>query len=753
MLTLLAVDVWLLSQNIEERFQGRLWKLPSRVYSDLTLIYPGQSLTTKQLAARLQHLGYRQVTGKPSPKGSYRISGQQMEVHLRDLDTPSSKRPGFRARIRFNHGQVKSLLRLGPDKPLTLLELEPEEIAQFFGPQRESRHLLSLKETPPFLIKAILAAEDADFFDHMGFDFWGILRALWVNLRHGEVRQGGSTITQQLAKSYFLSPEKTISRKVRELMIALILEARYEKNTILEIYLNEIYMGQKGSVSVNGMGEAAWFYFGKPAHDLSLSQAAALAGLIKAPNRYSPFKNLGLCRKRRNQVLKAMNERGWINNRALAKASSTPLGAARFQAYLRKAPYFVDFLSKQLTELYPGEALTSQGLSIYTTLDPMVQRAAQKALSRGLARLERNNPSLAANRADERLQGAVIVMQPKTGNILAMVGGRDYTKTQFNRATQARRQPGSVFKPFVYLASLDSFTPASLLSNRERTHMINGQAWRPHNFDKSQGGRMRMRTALAKSVNLATVDLALRVGLDKVAAVARGFELAAPIKPYPSLALGALEVSPLEIARAYCALAAGGVLPFPLSLREVTNQNSQVLHRRHMKIHAVTTPAKAYLMSSLLRSVVSEGTAKSLARLGIDFPVAGKTGTSNDYRDAWFIGYTPEILALVWVGFDQGRSLHASGAQAALPIWAELIKSIPWQVSGRWFRRPAGVSPALICSDSGYLASRRCLRPRKELFLQGTAPSAICPLHGGHQATPSQRLRVGTSHEPEKDSH
>ncbi|MBW2181917.1 MAG: transglycosylase domain-containing protein, partial [Deltaproteobacteria bacterium] len=546
----------------------------------------------------------------------------------------------------------------------------------------------------------------------------------------GAIRQGGSTITQQLAKNYFLTPERTYTRKFNELLISITLELKYEKEEILEIYLNEIYFGQKGNVSVNGVGEASVFYFGKTVEKLALEEAAVLGGIIKAPNHYSPYVNKKKCRKRRDFVLEAMYKKEWISFADFMDAKAKPVATVGYTTYGKKAPYFLDYLSNQLTVLYPEEVLSSLGMSIYTTLDTQVQEAAEKALMKGLASLEKTYPSLVREKPEEKLQGAVVVMQPKTGAILAMVGGRDYNVSQFNRVTQAVRQPGSAFKPFVFLSALDAFTPATFLSNEPKTYVIDGKSWEPKNFKPTDENRVTMRRALAKSYNIATVDMAMKVGLDRIVHQAKKLHFSTTLKPYPSLALGAFEVIPLELARAYCVFAADGTQPFPLSLKDVMDENETVLERRHMLIESLIPPEKAFIMSSLMRSVVTEGTARSLEARGITWPVAGKTGTTNDFKDAWFVGYTPDILALVWVGFDNGDSINATGSSAALPIWADLMKSIPHHISGDWFKVPSEIVKLVVCSETGLLAENRmCPKPMEEYFLKGLHPTEECPVH------------------------
>jgi len=721
---------WSLSHEIEKRFSGRRWSIPSRVLSDTTILYPGQTFPRQRLEAKLHRLGYRKVDRAPERKGEVRITESNIEVFLRDLVTPQQANGGLLMRIGYRKGAIESITRIDNGDPVPLLEIEPEELMLFFGKEREERRLISLKEAPKHLIYAVLAAEDARFFQHPGMDPIGIIRALLSNLRHGSLRQGGSTITQQLAKNYFLTPERTYSRKFKELFISLIMESKYSKEEILEIYLNEIYMGNRGSVSINGIGEASFFYFGKPVNDLTISEAATLAGLIRAPNHYSPFADKKRSLQRRNSVIENMFSHGWISKEELDISTTQPMATAEYEGYAKQAPYFMDYLSHQLHTLYSPDALASLGLSIYTTLDPEVQRAAEEALMKGLSRLEKANPSLLRKEPEKRLQGAVVVLQPRTGYILAMVGGRKYGESQFNRITQARRQPGSAFKPFVFLAAMDEYTPATILSNEDKVYTIEGREWRPENYSPIPEAQISMRMALARSVNKATADLTMKIGVDRIITAASAFGFSNQFPPYPSISLGSAEIIPIELARAYCAFAADGLLPHPISMKEVANEKGEILERRHLTIGSATSPEKAFLITSMLRSVVEAGTARSLVDKTISFPVAGKTGTTNDFKDAWFVGYTPDILALVWVGFDDGTPIKASGSSAALPIFADLMKSIPQYSSGAWFDPPPGIVSRTICSMSGQLAvDGRCPAPLQEVFLAENAPDEPCELH------------------------
>jgi penicillin-binding protein 1B len=726
----LTLYCWHLSTLIEKRFSGRRWSIPSTIFSDITILYPGQSVNTTLLYDKLAHLGYREIPHSPMRKGELHASESGLEIFLHDLNTPSRKRPGFPVKITFAQNRIESIVHPEDGKNIPILELEPEKVMSFFGDEREQRKLISFDEVPRHLIYAILAAEDIRFYRHKGMDPRAILRALYTNLRHAAVRQGASTITQQLAKNYFLTPKKTFSRKLIELLMSLTIEVMYDKDEILEIYLNEIYLGQEGSVSVNGVGEASHFYFGKPVGGLSLAEAATIAGLIRSPNNYSPYMDKKRCIDRRNTVLRTMNKSGWISDEELQAALSLPLETIGFSAYGKKADYFMDYLSLQLKALYPPEVLTSEGFTIYTTLDTQVQTAAEAALAKGLARLEANNPELRRPLPEKCLQGAIIVMQPKTGYVLAMVGGRNYAVSQFNRITQAQRQPGSAFKPFVFLSGMDNFTTASILSNEPRSYEVDGELWEPRNYETIPEKNVSFRAALAKSVNLATVDLAVQIGVERIISTAERFHFSTPLRPCLSISLGSSEVIPLELARAYCTFAADGVLPYPLLFKAVMDKDGKILERQHMEIERVTSPAKAFIMTSMLRSVIEEGTGRSLKDMGVVFPVAGKTGTTNGFRDAWFVGYTPDILALVWVGFDDGGSIGATGASAAMPIWADLINAIPQHVSGDWFKMPPGVVKRNVCPESGQLAIRfHCPKATEEVFLAENAPEKSCPVH------------------------
>ncbi len=724
-----SVYCWHLSIRVEKRFSGRKWQIPSTVYSDTTFLYPGKKVNMGWLPEKLKKLGYHETIELPSQKGEYRMFHDRIDIYLKDLNMPGKQQKGFLAAIDFEKNVILEIWNMEEIKKLSLLELGPEVIMQFFGEDRELRNIVSLDTIPDDLINAVIAIEDNRFFDHFGVDPAGILRALFTNIKHGAIRQGGSTLTQQLAKNYFLTHERTFKRKLNELFISIAIELRYSKNEILEIYLNEIYFGQKGSVSVNGVGEAAAFYFGKDVENLTLSESAIIAGMIKGPNLYSPYADMGRCRNRRDQVLNIMRVKGLISTEEAEIVRKEEIQTIGYEKYSKTAPYFLDYVSRQLRELYPDTILSSMGFSIYTTLDTEIQAAAEKVLEKGLLRLEDKIPSLKRTDPEQQLQGAVVVIQPHTGNILAMVGGRDYRVSQFNRITQARRQPGSCFKPIVLASLLDDFKPSDDLSNEETTYHLNGIEWTPENFGDMPASSMSVRDMLKLSCNRAAVDLVVRGGPDRVVKSVTQFNFSTEFQPYPSIVLGAFEVFPIELASAYCVFAADGIQMFPLSLKDVVDEQDNLLVRRHMDINSVISPAKAFLITSMLETVVNDGTARSLKHMGIDFCAAGKTGTTNDFRDAWFIGYMPDFLALVWVGFDNGESILSTGSGAALPIWADLVRSIPGSLSQNRFTMPPGVVKKRICSESRELAVTRCTNNYEEYFLEENAQKTKCHIH------------------------
>jgi penicillin-binding protein 1B len=722
-----------LYDEVKNRFSSRRWSVPARVFSGTIPIYAGQALSLNQLRRVLDERRYKEAPKEPIRAGEYRIAGNSLVVNLRDFQFPGHFMPSQRVQFDFQQNKITRIR--SPNGDLTFLELEPLEIARLFGPARESRMLINITQVPQHLIDAVVDVEDHRFFDHGAIDFFGILRAMFADFRAGKVVQGGSTITQQLVKNYFLESERSFKRKVVELSMSLIMEFLYEKNEILEMYFNEIYMGQRGSVSIHGMGEAARYYFGKNIEDLSLAEAASLAGIIRGPNSYSPVTHPDAALERRNLVLKRMLDLRKISPADYEAARLEPIKMADTSMTTSIAPYFLDYVRKQAQELYAPEALASEGLNIYTTLQPEMAIAAETAVRDGLSELEKEVPrereATAEDeaKAEDRLQAVLIALQPKTGAIYALVGGRSYAESTFNRALLARRQPGSALKPFVFLSALDSFKLSDYLADQPVSYETGDTSWVPKNFDNKYRGRVTFREALEQSLNAATVNLAVQTGLDKVIETLRSFGIESPLEPVPSLALGSFEVTPMELAAAYAVLDNDGQKPFLLSLKEIVAENGEVQERRNVDISSVTTPEKAFLITNLLEGVVERGTAKPLKRLGIDFKCGGKTGTTNDFRDSWFVGYTTDLLVLVWVGYDDNRPTNLSGAQGAARIWARYLNMIrPW-IHPQNFRIPPGVVQRIICTESGQLATIRCHDQKLEYYLSDNVVNESCTYH------------------------
>jgi len=578
----------------------------------------------------------------------------------------------------------------------------------------EERIPVELKRVPKQLIDAVLAVEDQRFYRHHGLDIRRIGGALIANIQARRFAQGGSTITQQLAKNLFLTSERTPLRKLREWAMASVLEAEYDKATILESYLNEIYLGQAGSRALHGVGAAARYYFDKDVTRINLAESALLAGMIQAPNRHSPTRNERLARQRRNLVLRLMVEQERISRRAAEQAMRTRVGSRVYPAPSVDARYFRDMVKAELPARLPP-----RGAAVYTTLDADLQRAADRAVRDGLARLRSRDA-----------QAALVALDPRTGEVLALVGGRDYGGSQFNRATAARRQPGSAFKPVVALAALEkdrdgvpAFTLASVVADEPLTVRAGsgGRRWEPSNFDRSFRGEVTFREALEQSLNVPFARIGLALGADRIVATARRLGISSPLQPVPSLALGSSEVTLLELVRAYGVFAAGGHLAATRTVLGGSTLGNHPPDREPPEVNRVADPAGAYLVTSALEGVIARGTGRALDADGRFGTLAGKTGTSNDLRDAWFVAYSPSVVVGVWVGFDDGRSLGLTGAGAALPIVARFLERAP--LDDRWssFPVPDGIEVARV-GEGGWFFD--C--GKREVFLEGTAPDSDC---------------------------
>jgi penicillin-binding protein 1B len=713
------------------RFERAETRRGTLVYAGGQWVGAGVNVRVVDLAGSLARLRYVESRGRPRGPGQFQRRADGWEIMLR---ADGARREPQRVRLETRDDRVVDVQVDG--KPVGGAILEPEVLTSIDDRAGEEYRPVKLGDVPITLLSAILAAEDHRFFDHSGFDLRGVIRAAWANLRAGRVTQGGSTITQQLVKNRLLSARRSYARKVREAWLASVVEWRYPKERILEAYLNDIYLGQHGPLAVRGVGAAARAYFHKEVHQLTLAESALLAGMIRAPNTYSPFTNRERARERRDVILARMLELGKIVEAEYAAARREPVRVQRTGVPGQSAPYFSDRVRQEIEDALGGHVV-GRAARVFTTLDPSLQQFAESSVKLGLDRLEARSPRLRREAPAERLQAALVAIDPTTGAIRALVGGRDYLVSQYNRGVLARRQPGSAFKPFVYAAALaergghPAFTAASLVDDTPIELISGGKPWNPRNYGDRYEGRVSVRRALEQSLNAATVRIALEIGLPEVIQTAHRLGLSAELAPVPAVALGAFEVTPIELARAYLPFVNGGSrLAGVSTIRSiVAADGTDVMPPREPPAPALT-PAEAYLMTSLLSGVITSGTAAAARSLGVTGNVAGKTGTTNDERDAWFVGYSPGLLALVWVGFDDNSPIGLSGAQAALPIWADFMRQAANAYGTPSFEVPAGISVAKIDPTTGKLATPYCPTTASETFLTGTEPS-VCTEHQG----------------------
>lgn len=724
-----------LNQLIVKRFEDRRWNLPSRVYSDSFSIYEGKILTFDELKSRLNHLGYRQIQSDASHQGEYSIKGSVVQIYLHEFKYPHEVFSGQRVGFTLDGGRVSNLRDTAKDNSLNIIRLEPELVASIYDANLEDRTFVSLNEMPQHLIDAVVTIEDERFYSHAGVDPIGILRAFVTNILRGRVAQGGSTLTQQMVKNFFLTHERTLKRKINEILMALIIDFRFSKDEILEVYLNEIYFGQRDSVSVTGAEEASKLYFSKSVRHITLDEAALLAAMVQAPGRYNPFTKSENAVKRRNLVLEKMLESKKITKQQFVDATKRPLPKSNAALQHTRPGYFVDFVKRQIVENFPEDKLSSEGLLIFTTLDMHMQRAAEKAVKTWLDALEKNRGYLKKNKdAGKELQGALIALQPKTGFVRAYVGGRSYAKTQFDVVSQAKRQSGSTFKPFAYLAALDPkrsskvFTLASLISDEPVGYKTPSGLWKPSNYDGKSHGLVSIREALAKSYNIAAVNLGMEAGLDTVLGVAKDAGMVADLEPYPSMVLGAFEVTPLNLAESYTIFPNDGIRSQAIAVRRIVTSDGEVLEKKSIEISRSFDHAPIFLTNELLKEVVERGTATSVRSRGFKKIAGGKTGTTSDYRDAWFVGFTHNLLALSWVGYLDNDKTELSGASGALPIWSDFMRVATLSDPDQDFNPADSVIIVPIDSETGLLwDSTDCQGTMiNEYFIEGTEPQSSC---------------------------
>ena len=719
---------------IDARLDGNVLGNPSVILAAPTELRVGQHLTTGAVAAHLRKARYTAGQGAPGV-GSYTVTGNRLEIRPGPesyfRNGPMSQGP---ARLEFKSGLLVSITALDDVTAWKTYWLEPEAITTLFGESRTKRRLVRYQDLPRVVVHAILATEDHRFYSHHGVDSLRIVAAAIANLRADERLQGGSTLTMQLARNLFLTPSRTVRRKITEIVFALLLELRLPKERILELYANQVYLGQRNSFSVYGFGEAAVAYFNKDISDLTLPEAALLAGIIRGPNFYFPYQHPERAAERRDFVLRRMLKTGFVSASESEQASRTPLGLAEQSAEARQEPYFVDIVKAQLLAQFSERDLLSQGYRIHTTLSLELQRAATEGARAGLIEVDRQvkkqrerkkTPSLELNQP----QLALVALDPHTGDVKALVGGRDYGASQLNHVL-ARRQPGSSFKPFVYAAALNSgvdgsqplITLATVLADEPTTFEFGNTPYAPKNYKQAYHGSVTVRGALTYSLNVPTVRLAEMVGYSKVRnfAVAAGFN--DQLNSTPAIALGAYVATPLEIAAAYTTFANGGEYVGPRCIVAVTDASGRTVWNNPVTPRRVLDARVNYLMVSLLQSVIKSGTGAGVRARGFKLPAAGKTGTS---RDGWFAGFTANLLTVVWVGYDDGRELGIPGARSALPLWTEFMKrttDLPAYKNLQPFSQPPGIVTAAIDNLTNLVALANPTMTHSEVFIEGTEP-------------------------------
>ena len=712
---LAAYTAWL-DYRIRDEFEGKRWAVPARLFARPLELEPGARLTADALEAELKLAGYRRVRSAFRP-ASYERAGGHIRLNTRAFHFPDGDAPSRQVSVTVSGGRIATLDVDG--KPRREVRIDPAEIGRILPAHREDRVLVRLADVPDAFLAILLEIEDRRFYRHLGVDPLAIARAAWANLRAGRTVQGGSTLTQQLAKNFFLSSERTLARKLNEALISFLLEWRYSKQELLEAYLNEVYLGQQGAHAIHGFGRAAHHYFGRALADLDLDEMALLTGLVRGPSHYNPRRHPERAMLRRNQVIDRLEARGIAGPEAAQRGRREPLGVIR-RPPPASTPYpaFVDLVRRQIRRDYPSSVLRSEGLRIFTTLDPTVQAASESAL-------EESIPVLAhrSGVTREALQAAIAVTDAETGEVLAIVGGRNPRDAGFNRALDAVRPVGSLVKPAVYLAALTKpqFHLASLV--RDAPVKLDGPRgpWQPRNHDGRTHGTVFLQDALVHSYNLATIRLGLDIGLDRVHETIRALGVARPLTTHPAMLLGTIELAPIEVSAMYQSLATGGLRQPLRAIHGVTDRHGRAIGRYPARSTRVADRRAVFLVTHALRGVLTEGTGRrARTLLGPGQALAGKTGTTDGLRDSWFAGYGADRVAVVWVGRDNNQSVNLSGSSGALEIWARLMRSIgAASVSDA---APRGIEWHWISPGEGRRTERGCAGATRLPFLAGRLP-------------------------------
>lgn len=731
----LAVYVGYLDYTVRHQFEGRRWALPASVYASPQDLYAGLATSRDQIEGILRLLNYRHDPHLATQASYYR-KGSSLLIRTRAFHFPDGPETSRRVQVDFRGRHLAALTDLDHHQVMPLLRLDPVQIGSFYPGRKEDRILVQLKEVPPLLVKALLSVEDRDFYRHHGISPHAIARALWADLRAGRIVQGGSTLTQQLVKNFFLSSERRLGRKLNEALMAMILEARYSKEEILEAYLNEIYLGQHGARAIHGFALASEFYFSRKLKELELPHLALLVALARGPIYYNPRRHPQRALQRRNLVLDILYRQGVIDAKSLRRAKRRPLEVTPyFHRPSARYPAFLDLVRRQLTLEYREEDLTSEGLKIFTTLDVQIQDALERTAASILPRLEKGYRI-------HGLETATVVTRRGSGEIVALSGGRDPRQAGFNRAIDSVRPVGSLIKPAVYLTALQEPKRYTVITSVPDTPVRirnpDGTLWQPQNYDHKSHGPVPLHQALAHSYNLATVHLGMELGLAHVARTVRQLGVSRPLKLYPSLLLGAASMTPLEITQMYQTLANQGFAMPLRAIQAILSNTNKPLQRYPLRLKQTLDPGPVYLVTAILQEVMSEGTGQGAYRvLSRDLQVAGKTGTTNDLRDSWFAGFSGDYLAVTWIGRDDNRPTPLTGARGALQLWAKLLARIskeplrlpqPEEVEWVW------IDPATnLRADSG------CAGARRFPFLRGSAPEKAAPCIRREGASPLQQ--------------
>ena len=705
-----AFTLWVvhLDRLVTQQFQGRHWSVPAHVYAAPLELYAGAAVSAGDLEEELRRLHYR--PGDPAAgAGFYRRHGNTFDVHARRVRFIDEQREGQLVSIMADDNSITGLKQANGAE-LPLFRLDPPVIGSVFPIHGEDRLVLAPADVPPLLRAGIKLIEDRRFDEHHGVDVRGIVRAVWANLRARRVVQGGSTLTQQLVKNYFLTDEQSFGRKVTEAIMALRLEKHFSKDDILVGYLNEVYLGQDGSRAIHGFGLGSEYYFAKPLPELDVGELAMLIGIVKGPSYYDPRKHPDRALARRNLVLQELARAHLIDDTSASRATALPLGLRPPGG--NYVPAYLDLVRRHLKRDYAEADLAAAGLSVYTSLDPRAQAAAERALTQNLKRLD-----AASKVKNDHLDGAVIVTEPGSGDVIAVVGGRDVGTGGFNRALDARRPIGSLVKPAVYLTALESgkYNAATLIEDAPiQLKLPDGSVWAPENFEHEFYGKVPLARALAKSMNVATVRLGLELGLPKVAETLQKLGLETPPALNPSMLLGTVEMTPLEVVQVYTSLANGGFRARLRAVRAVLDDQGKPLKSFKVQVEEVAPPDAVYDLDQMLTLVITHGTASEAAGRLPHTVAAGKTGTSSDTKDSWFAGFTGSYLVVAWVGYDDNRVTGLTGAAGALPVWLDTLASLksssfqpvpPETVEDRWIDFSDGLETTPACSSDAVVIS------------------------------------------------